>query len=182
MTSMSMKSAMKAALLTALAACSIASHAGACPSDTSWRERLVAQINALRAAGGACASEGQFAPGGQPVSWNPQLENVAAAQTEWMAESGRLSHSGRSGEGLVERVQRVAYVYQRIAENVAWGQMSLEQVVQAWRESPKHCRNLLDPRLTEVALSCTLAPSGPWWSISLGTPLRARAVVTASTQ
>jgi uncharacterized protein YkwD len=160
---------MKASLFVFLIACAISAQAGACPEDSSWKPRLLEQLNALRATGGLCTGEGAFGPG-EPVRWNPTLEAVAATQAAWMAERGELVHVGRRGEGLGERVRQVEYRFERVAENVATGYTEIEQVIEAWRTSAKHCRNLLDPRFTEVALACVRAPNGPWWAITFGRP------------
>lgn len=160
---------MKISLIAFLVGCSVAAHAAACPDDPSWKARLLEQLNSMRASGGACAGEGSFLPGA-PVRWNPALETVAAVQAAWMAERGELLHVGRSGESIGERARQADYVYERVGENVAMGFFRLEQVMEAWRASAKHCSNLLDPRYTEVALACVRAPNGPWWSIALGRP------------
>jgi uncharacterized protein YkwD len=160
---------MKLSLMVFLISSTLAAHAAACPDDPSWKARLLDQINSLRASGGTCANEGRFGPGA-PVSWNSALETVAAAQSIWMAERGELLHVGRAGEGLGERARQADYRYERVAENIAMGFIEIGQVIEAWRQSAKHCVNLLDPRFTEVALACVRAPNGPWWTITLGRP------------
>lgn len=164
-----MHALMKVGIVVFLAASGFAAHAGACPEDNRWKARLLEQVNLLRAAGGMCSNEGSFAPGA-PVRWNPALELVAAAQAAWMAERGTLAHQGPRGESLGDRARQAEYAFERVAENIAHGYQELEEVMQAWRTSEKHCRNLLDPRFTEVALACVRAPDGPWWSIALGRP------------
>ena len=160
---------MKLSLMILLVGSTLAAHAGACPDDPHWKVRLLDQLNALRAHGGVCSGEGRFGPGA-PVSWNPALESVATAHSAWMAERGELVHVGRRGEGLGERARQADYRYERVGENVAMGFVEVDQVIEAWRQSAKHCINLLDPRFTEVALACVRAPNGPWWTITLGRP------------
>lgn len=167
---MTMNNAMKAGLILLLAGCGVAAQAAACPEDASWKPRLIEQLNALRASGGLCAGEGSFSPG-DPVRWNPNLETVAVNQAQWMAHKGELVHSGPRGEGLGERVRQAEYRFERVAENIAAGYFELEQVLTAWRNSAKHCRNMLDPRFTEVAVACVKATNGgPWWAIAFGRP------------
>ncbi len=169
---------MKISLMVLLVGCTLAAQAGACPEDTSWKARLLEQLNAMRATGGVCASEGKFEPGA-PVRWNPALETVASAQAAWIAERGELLHVGRRGEGLGERARQAEYAFERVAENIAMGYWQVEQVVDAWRASAKHCSNLLDPRFTEVALACVRSSNGPWWTITLGRPSTGRQMAQA---
>ena len=169
---MTINSVMKTALIVLLAGCGVAAQAAACPEDAAWKPRLIEQLNALRASGGLCAGEGSFAPG-EPVRWNPNLETVAVNQAAWMAQKGELVHQGPRGEGLGERVRQADYRLERVAENLAAGYFELEQVLTAWRNSSKHCRNMLDPRFTEVAVACVKASNGPWWAIAFGRPATA---------
>lgn len=160
---------MKSGIMALFIGSTVAVHAAACPEDPSWKHRLVEQLNALRSTGGLCAGGESFGPGA-PVRWNPALEAVAESQSNWMAERGQLLHVGRRGEGLGERVRQADYVFERVGENVAMGFIQVEQVIEAWRQSAKHCSNLMDPRFTEVALACVRAPNGPWWTITMGRP------------
>lgn len=178
---------MKMTLIAFFVGCGIAAKAGACPDDPSWKSRVLERLNAMRAAGGHCTGVGTFAPAEEPMRWNDSLEAVAAEQTAWMAEKGQLLHAGRRGEGLGERARQADYAYERVGENVAMGFVRLEQVVEAWRASAKHCSNMMDPRYTEVALACVRSANGPWWTITLGRPrdegnqyARARQVSTST--
>ncbi len=161
---------MKISLIALLLSFSVASQAGACPEDPSWKSRLLEQLNALRSSGGVCTGVGSFAPAGEPIRWSAALELVAAAHSSWMAEKGELVHVGRRGEGLGERARQAEYSFERVGENVAMGYAQIEQVMEAWRTSAKHCSNLLDPKFTEVALACVRSANGPWWTITMGRP------------
>ena len=161
---------MKVILIALLFSFSVASQAAACPDDPSWKSRLLEQLNALRSSGGVCTGVGSFAPAGEPIRWSAALELVAAAHSSWMAEKGELVHVGRRGEGLGERARQAEYSFERVGENVAMGYAQIEQVMDAWRASAKHCSNLLDPKFTEVALACVRSANGPWWTITMGRP------------
>lgn len=161
---------MKVGLIALMLGCCVAAQASACPDDPGWKTRLLEQLNAMRASGGVCAGGNSFAPASEPLRWNPLLEAAALAQTVWMSERGELLHVGRAGEGLGERARQVDYAYERVGENVAMGYFQMEQVLEAWRASAKHCNNLMDPRFTEVALACVRAANGPWWTITVGRP------------
>jgi uncharacterized protein YkwD len=162
---------MKTLLITALMGCSLASHAAAaCTEDPSWKRRLLEQLNHMRAEGGVCSDGMRYPAAAEPMRWNDALERAAASQTLWMVERGELLHVGRRGEGIGERVRQVAYAFERVGENVGMGFFQMDHVISAWRSSAKHCANLMDPRFTEVGLSCVRAANGPYWTIIVGRP------------
>ena len=148
----------------------LAAQAAECPPPSPrWRERVLQEVNVLRAAGGACGDVAAFEPT-PAVRWSSGLEAVAAAQAAWIARHGDLVHVGPRGEPLAARASAAAYRFAVVAENLAAGQRSDAEVVAAWRKSPSHCVNLLHPELTEAALSCVNSPGGPWWVMTLGQP------------
>ena len=75
-----------------------------------------------------------------PLAADARLQAITGAHALAMAQQGWLSHGGfqqrfdRSGARLC-------------VENVAAGTLQPEQVVAAWRQSPEHHRNLLEPRV-----------------------------------
>jgi uncharacterized protein YkwD len=162
---------MKTLLITALLGCSLATHAAAaCTEDPSWKRRLLDQLNHMRAEGGVCSDGVRYPSATEPMRWSDALERAAASQTHWMVERGELLHVGRRGEGIGERVRQFAYAFERVGENVGMGFFQMDHVISAWRTSAKHCANLMDPRFTEVGLSCVRAANGPYWTIIVGRP------------
>lgn len=162
---------MRKIVVSALLACCV--PALACPDDPAWKSDALARLEALRSAGGSCPARDRFQPAPRPLRWSLALEALAVDQSTWMAELGRLVHLGRSGESLGERARQTAYVYQRIGENVATGFNGLDEVIEAWLASERHCRLLLDPAYTELGLACVRAPAGSWWALTMGQPRQA---------
>lgn len=79
---------------------------------------------------------------------DPRLQAITQAHSEAMAQQGRLSHGGfqqrfdRSGARLC-------------VENLAAGTLQPARVVAAWRRSPEHHRNLLEPRVRSAGVAAT---------------------------
>ena len=94
-----------------------------------------------------------------------QLTRAAAAHASDMARTGRFSHAGRDGSTVAERVRRQDYSYCFVAENIARGQATPQEVLDDWMASPGHRRNMLDPRATGVAL---VRGPGRVWVMVLG--------------
>ena len=83
-----------------------------------------------------------------PLATHARLQAIAQAHSQAMAQQGRLSHGGfqqrfdRSGARLC-------------VENLAAGTLQPARVVAAWRRSPEHHRNLLEPRVQVAGVAAT---------------------------
>ncbi|PIE12313.1 MAG: serine protease [Rhodobacterales bacterium] len=99
------------------------------------------------------------------VSASRKLERVAEKHGADMARNGFFSHQGSDGSSISDRALRGGYRYCVIAENIAKGQRSLQQVMREWVNSPGHRRNMLLKRVSEAAV--TRGP-GDIWVMVLG--------------
>lgn len=103
----------------------------------------------------------------QPLSYDPELEEIAKYHSEDMAENGYFSHDSPSGEEMSDRYDKFGYDcrasaggnrYYTGAENIAYTYYEerisggiyhdspvdvAEGVVKQWMESPGHRRNIL---------------------------------------
>jgi uncharacterized protein YkwD len=69
---------------------------------------------------------------------------AAQAHAQWMSDKRTMSHgSWWSGNTLSSRIKKTGYKYSGIAENVAAGQTTVEQVFKAWINSRGHRKNIL---------------------------------------
>ena len=87
--------------------------------------QLLAETNAARARAGL-----------RPVQVDMNLLHSARRHASWMARNRRMQHAGLP-----------------VAENVAMGQRSANQVVRTWLNSPGHRANLLNPRYTRIGVA-----------------------------
>jgi uncharacterized protein YkwD len=138
----------------------LAMPAAACdaPGDlAALRGALLAQANATRAEAGLPA-----------LNHERRLDNAAQEQACRLARRGatRLSHRGSWFAGLRRRLRREDYPYAVAVENLAAGQPTVAAVMAAWRASPDHRVNLLEPRLREAGFGVARAESGwLYWSM-----------------
>lgn len=108
----------------------------------------------------------------EPVSWNDLLAAAAATHSNDMAQHNFFSHTGSDGSDLVQRVDAQAYNWSTIGENIAAGQTTTKLVVDAWLDSPGHCKNLMNPKFKEIAVTCVENNSSDYrvyWTNVLGT-------------
>lgn len=108
---------------------------------------LVLDINRARAKRGA-----------SPVRLNDKLSQAAAAQADDMIARGYFAHVSPDGGTLGDRVGAARYSYRKVGENLAAGQGSTAEAVQAWNDSPGHARTMYDRDYDEIGLAYRLGP------------------------
>ncbi|MCA1247581.1 CAP domain-containing protein [Massilia sp. MS-15] len=155
----------------------LARPAPALPSDTfpDWQEAgkaILAGVNAARASARSCGGE-RFAPA-PPVSWNPRLGQAALAHSRDMAARRYFNHRAKDGSQAAERAARAGYAWQRVGENIAFGQSTPDEAVAGWLDSPGHCANIMNPGFTEMGAAYGVAAerrSGfVYWTQVFGRP------------
>ncbi|MBA1145784.1 CAP domain-containing protein [Ectothiorhodospiraceae bacterium WFHF3C12] len=128
------------------------------------------RLSAARDEARACGGE-RFAAAG-PVAWNEGLADAARRQSVFLASTGRLSHTGRGGSTLEARIRAAGYQPRAWAENVASGQRSAGAAIEAWLDSPGHCRNIMNPAYTEVGVAAARgADDRLYWTLVLAAPM-----------
>lgn len=97
-----------------------------------------------------------------PLVRNMILDSAARYQAANMARLKTMSHvlPTTSAPTLPERIRMVHYVYSRVAENIAYGQRSANEVVSGWMSSKGHRESILDSRLTETGIAIARASNG----------------------
>ena len=98
--------------------------------------------------------------GRSALTYNARLERAAQLHAEYMASTGRFSHTGRNGSTTRARVAAQGYQGCFWAENIAGGYTTGDQVVNAWMKSPKHRDNILDRRAREFGVG----KAGSMWA------------------
>lgn len=126
------------------------------PDDAALLEMVLAHLNEIRAAGGRCG--GMDYPPGPPLTRSPLLDQAARAHAEDMARKSFLAHTGSDGSNPGERAARAGYDWHTIAENVASGQTSADDIAATWLDSAGHCANLMDAKYSETGIGYALNP------------------------
>ena len=126
------------------------------PNDAALLDNVLEHLNAIRARGGRCG--GAEYPPSPPLARSAALDQAARAHAEDMASNSFLAHTGSDGSNPGERVSRAGYHWDVVAENVASGQTSADDVAATWLESPGHCANLMDAKYAETGIAYGLNP------------------------
>jgi uncharacterized protein YkwD len=125
-----------------------------------------------------------------PLRWNAALELAALAHSQSMAQQDFFGHKGADLSSPWDRIDAVGYGnWYVLAENIAAGYQSAEDVVQAWLQSPQHRENLLNPELCEAGIGYVfeagdLYPGTTWgyeryWTLDMGSRWDAYPLVIA---
>ncbi len=113
-----------------------AATGGATPA---WQLRMLARVNAVRAAAGVPA-----------VALCAPLGSSADKYAHLMGSQDYFGHRGPDGLDPWDRMRAEGYQLHGAAENIAAGQRGVAAVMSSWRQSPAHYVNLVNPVFTHV--------------------------------
>lgn len=126
------------------------------PIDTELLDSVLDRLNEIRAEGGGCGGN-EFSPA-RPLKRSLELDAAARTHAEDMARNSFIAHTGSDGSNPGERASRYGYEWRVIAENVASGQTSADDIAATWLESAGHCANLRDAKYAETGIAYALNP------------------------
>ncbi|MFQ6047833.1 MAG: CAP domain-containing protein [Phycisphaerae bacterium] len=137
----------------------------------SFVERVVELVNLERTSRGL-----------EPLSVNATLTQIARDYACQMITGGFFAHTNPlTGAGLADRANQYGYGFLKIGENLAAGQQSPEQVMQAWMDSPDHAANILDDEFVEIGVAVrTGGRYEIYWVQEFGLPRPNQASLTAA--
>ena len=155
-------------LLFSLAAC-VQEENPSLPEDTPADEqvekvgmskfavRMLKAVNEVREKGCDCGD--QTMPPVPALNWDPRLEEAALRHAKDMNKNNFLKHKGSDGSSMSDRVKEAGYKWRRVGENIASGYPNLGAVMQGWKESAGHCRNMMSADFKDLGA----ARSGDYW-------------------
>lgn len=106
---------------------------------TGWQERMLAQVNAVRAEAGA-----------RPVRLCAALTRSAEAYARELSRANRFSHTGTNGSTATQRVAASGYRPVLVGETLAAGQPTVAEAMGDWRRSSTHYATMTNPRFRHV--------------------------------
>ncbi|KGP90360.1 hypothetical protein N780_05480 [Pontibacillus chungwhensis BH030062] len=94
-----------------------------------------------------------------------QLSRVARYKSRDMRDQGYFAHNSPTYGSPFEMMKSFNISYRKAAENIAAGQRTPQEVVQAWMDSPGHRKNILDKDLTYIGVGYAQGGSyGHYWT------------------
>lgn len=113
----------------------------------------------------------------KPLVLNNRLTAAAQRHSQDLSSRDGISHKGSDGSNPWDRVKTTGYRAKLAAENVGVGQRSFAEVLQGWKDSPGHNRNLLLPDATQMGIALVVDPSTrnqTFWTLVMGTPAKTK--------
>jgi hypothetical protein len=89
--------------------------------------------------------------GAAPLVWDPRLAEVATAYAGTLRRLSTLAHDSSDEGTLASRLRLAGLRFERLAENLAEAE-GPAAALDAFRASPGHKRNVVDPGLTHVGI------------------------------
>jgi len=145
---------------------------------------ILTAVNQARSIPRDCHDGQGILPAAEALTWSSELYASAYEHSVDLATSNTFSHYGSGTSSditasnsnkpsyFIDRIEANGYVnYTTIGENVAGGHESINEAIQGWLRSPKHCSNLMNAQFTEIGVAVATnsdADYGIYWTQSFG--------------
>ena len=123
-------------------------------SVSAYEKKVVELTNAERAKQGLA-----------PLTLDTELSKVARTKSEDMKNKNYFDHTSPTYGSPFDMMKSFGISYTSAGENIAMGQKTPEQVVQAWMDSPGHRANIMNSSFTHIGVG--YVASGNYWTQSL---------------
>ncbi len=98
----------------------------------------------------------------KPLEIHAPLMDVAQAKSEDMAKNNYFDHNSPTYGSPFDQIKAAGISYRAAGENIAQGQTTPAQVVQAWMDSPGHRQNILNANYTHIGVG--YVANGNYWT------------------
>jgi uncharacterized protein YkwD len=148
------------------------------PEWVQFEEEVLLLVNEFRSQPADCGEEGQFAPAA-PLTMDPILRCSSRLHSLDMFERDFFEHETPDGVDPFERMAEAGFQGSRMGENIAQGQSTPEEVMDAWMESDGHCSNIMAPAFTLIGIGYEPGAGqrglgSNYWTQNFGTPFAPR--------
>ncbi|WP_313890795.1 CAP domain-containing protein [Psychrobacillus sp.] len=96
------------------------------------------------------------------LQMDTKLTQSAQAKSQDMKNKNYFSHTSPTYGSPFDQMKSFGVTYKSAAENIAMGQRSATEVVNAWMKSPGHKANIMNPSYTHIGVG--LSNSGYYWT------------------
>jgi uncharacterized protein YkwD len=106
------------------------------------------------------------------LTWCPALVRSSLAHSQDMSAQNYFEHDSPDGGTIGDRAIDAGYRYRAVGENIAFGQRTVRQVMEAWIDSPGHFENLISPNYEHFGYAEITGrlngSSGKFWTQNFG--------------
>jgi uncharacterized protein YkwD len=130
------------------------------PGNVGYEDQVVVLVNQERAKVGC-----------RPLTADSRLTAAARGHSQDMAVRNYFDHNTPEGITPWTRITNAGYHFSTAAENIAAGQTTPAQVMDAWMNSDGHRKNILNCNLRDIGVGLAYnAKHTPYWTQDFGSP------------
>jgi len=123
-------------------------------SNSSYEQRVVQLVNVEREKNGL-----------NPLVLDSSISNVARAKSKDMADNNYFAHQSPTYGSAGDMLRNFGINWSAWGENIASGQNTPEQVVNAWMNSEGHKANILSTNFGKIGVGYVTDSNGtPYWT------------------
>lgn len=123
-------------------------------ANVSFEEKVAQLVNIEREKNGL-----------QPLTFDSSISNVARAKSKDMADNNYFAHQSPTYGSAGDMLSNFGIKWSAWGENIASGQDTPEEVVNAWMNSEGHRANILSPNFGKIGVGYVTNASGtPYWT------------------
>lgn len=119
--------------------------------NSSYEQQVLNLVNKERRSQGLSA-----------LSLSAEAQQAARVRAKEIVSS--FSHTRPNGTSCFTVLNEIGAKYTSAGENIAKGQKTPEQVVEAWMNSPSHRANILSSKYTKLGVGCYFNGSNTYWA------------------
>lgn len=120
-------------------------------SVLSFESEVIRLVNDIRSKNGL-----------KPLATNWELSRVARYKSQDMADKKYFSHTSPTYGSPFDMMRSFGISYRTAGENIAYGQRTPKEVVDAWMNSSGHRANILNASYTQIGVG--YVSSGNYWT------------------
>ena len=117
----------------------------------AYEEEVIRLVNEIREKNGL-----------KPLTKNWELCRVARYKSQDMVENRYFSHTSPTYGSPFQMMKDFGLRYRTAGENIAFGQRTPQEVMNAWMNSDGHRANILNPSFTQIGVG--YAANGRYWT------------------
>lgn len=105
-----------------------------------------------------------------PLTLDSSVSNVATKKSQDMIDNNYFSHNSPTYGSPFDMLKKFGISYKTAGENIAMGQKTPKEVVNAWMNSEGHRKNILNPNFSKIGVGVAQKSSGSiyWTQIFVG--------------
>lgn len=131
------------------------------PDVKSQEDEVIRLVNIQRANAGL-----------QTLTQNWQLSRVARYKSQDMIDKGYFAHTSPTYGSPFKMMESFGIRYSAAGENIAMGQRTPSEVMNAWMNSPGHRNNIMSPSFTQIGVGLAKDKNGRmYWTQMFIKPL-----------